>query len=99
VNAEWLEDLVWQDVRSFLENSGEVLERVREQLEDDDHAHELEELHESLEKRLASKQAERDRSMRLYMRELISEEEADVLLADLKEPERQLEAPHRVRGD
>jgi hypothetical protein len=27
-----LESLVWQDVRYFLENPGEVLERVREQL-------------------------------------------------------------------
>src|SRR5215208_3095079 len=84
VNAEWLEDLVWQDVRSFLENPGEVLERVREQLEGDDQENELEERRESLEKRLASKQAERDRAMRLYTRGLISEEEADVLLADLK---------------
>ena len=33
---------------------------------------------------LASKQAERDWAMRRYMRGLISEEEADVLLADLK---------------
>jgi site-specific DNA recombinase len=32
VKAEWLEDLVWQDVRSFLESPGKVLERVREQL-------------------------------------------------------------------
>lgn len=39
---------------------------------------------ESLLKRLASKQAERDRAMRLYMRGLVSEEEAEVLLADLK---------------
>jgi hypothetical protein len=31
VNAEWLEGLVWADVRSFLDNPGEVLERVREQ--------------------------------------------------------------------
>jgi site-specific DNA recombinase len=84
VNAEWLEDLVWQDVRSFLENPGEVLERVREQLEGDDQADELEERRESLKNRLAGKQAERDRAMRLYMRGLISEEEADVLLADLK---------------
>jgi site-specific DNA recombinase len=84
VNAVWLEDLVWQDVRFFLEKPGEVLERAREQLEDDDQADELEERRESLEKRLASKQAERDRAMRLYTRELISEEEADVLLADLK---------------
>jgi hypothetical protein len=39
---------------------------------------------ESLLKRLAGKQAERDRAMRLYMRGLVSEEEAEVLLADLK---------------
>jgi site-specific DNA recombinase len=83
VNAEWLEDLVRQDVSSFLENPGEVLERVREQVEDDDQANELEERRESLEKRPARKQAERDRATRLYRRGLISEEEADVLLADL----------------
>jgi hypothetical protein len=84
VSAEWLEDLVWQDVRRFPENPGEVLERVREQLEGDDQANELKERRESLEKQLASKQAERDRAMQLYMRGLISEEEAEVLLADLK---------------
>jgi site-specific DNA recombinase len=32
VKAQWLEDLVWSDVRSFLESPGEVLERVRERL-------------------------------------------------------------------
>ena len=84
MNAEWLENLVWQDLRSFLENPGEVLERVREQLEGGDQAAELGERLLSLEKRLVSKQAERDRAMRLYMRGLISEEEVDVLLADLK---------------
>jgi site-specific DNA recombinase len=84
VSAEWLENLVWQDVRGFLENPGEVLERVREQLEGDDQANELKERRESLEKRLVSQQAERDRAMRFYMRGLISEGEAEVLLADLK---------------
>ena len=29
VNAEWLEGMVWADVRAFLHNPGEVLERVR----------------------------------------------------------------------
>jgi hypothetical protein len=51
-----------------------VLERVREQLEADDQADELEERLSNLQKRLASKQAERDRAMRLYIRGLISEE-------------------------
>ncbi len=31
LNAVWLEDLVWTDVRHFLQIPGEVLERVRDQ--------------------------------------------------------------------
>jgi hypothetical protein len=69
---------------SGVENPGEVLVRVREQLEGGDQEIVLEVRLLSLQKRLATKQAERDRAMRLYMRGLISEEEADVLLADLK---------------
>ena len=38
MSAPWLEDLVWRDVRTFLENPGETLERVREQLAGDDRA-------------------------------------------------------------
>jgi site-specific DNA recombinase len=38
MSAPWLEDLVWHDVRTFLENPGETLERVREQLADEDGA-------------------------------------------------------------
>jgi hypothetical protein len=35
VKAEWLEELVWADVRSFLEEPREVLQRVREQFAED----------------------------------------------------------------
>jgi site-specific DNA recombinase len=84
INAEWLESLVWQDVRGFLQNPGEVLERVREQLEGGERAEALEERLASLQKRLAAKHSERERAMRLYTRGLASEEETEVLLADLK---------------
>jgi len=84
INAEWAEGLVWQDIRRFVENPGEVLNQVREQLEGGERAETLEQRLESLEKRLAGKQAERDRAMRLYTRGLASEEETEVLLADLK---------------
>jgi hypothetical protein len=30
VSAEWLEELVWSDVRHFLEEPGEILQRLRE---------------------------------------------------------------------
>jgi len=84
VRAEWLEETVWADVRRFLENPGEVLERVREQMGSEDGAAELEVRRADLEKRLAAKQAEKDRFVRLYTQEHISEEELEVYLADLK---------------
>jgi hypothetical protein len=60
-------------------------ERGREQLGSDDGAgEELEARREELAKRLAAKQAEKDRYVRAYAQEHISEEELDVYLTDLK---------------
>jgi site-specific DNA recombinase len=85
VSAPWLEDLVWQDVKWFLENPGEILERAREQLRSqDDDTEELTERREDLAKRLAAKQSEKDRYVRLYAQGHISESELEVYLADLK---------------
>jgi site-specific DNA recombinase len=81
-NAEWLEELVWSDVRRFLENPGEVLERVREQGVGDDTA-ELEARLESLRKRLATKSAEKDRYVRAFAQGHISEDELAVYVTDL----------------
>jgi site-specific DNA recombinase len=83
VNAEWLEELVWSDVRRFLENPGEVLERVREQGVGDD-IEELQARRESLARRLASKQTEKDRYVRAFAQGHISEDELAVYAADLK---------------
>ncbi len=71
-------------MRQFLEDPGEVLERVREQLGADDATDELETRREELSRRLAAKQAERDRYVRLYVQEHISESELEIYLADLK---------------
>jgi len=84
VKAEWLEKTVWDDVRFFLENPGEVLERLREQTRDEDEAEKLERLKGDLGKRLAGKQAEKDRYVRLYAQGHIYEDELSVYLADLK---------------
>jgi site-specific DNA recombinase len=84
VRAEWLEGTVWADVRGFLENPGEVLERVKEQIGGDDDTGELEVRREDLEKRLAAKQAEKDRYVRLYAQGHLSEAELDVYLVDLR---------------
>ncbi len=66
IPAGWLEDLVWADVRAFLADPGEVLERVREHMADEDDYAELEERRGSLKKRLAEAQAELNRLLNLY---------------------------------
>jgi site-specific DNA recombinase len=84
VSAEWLEKLVWSDVRRFLEDPGEILERLREQHDASDDAGELEARRKELAKRLAAKQAEKDRYVRAYAQGHISEEELDTYLVELK---------------
>jgi site-specific DNA recombinase len=84
VRAEWLEELVWADVRRFLKNPGKVLERVREELAEDREEYNLAERHASLTRRLAAKREEKSRYVKLYAQGHISEEELEVYLADLK---------------
>jgi site-specific DNA recombinase len=84
IPADWLEGLVWTDVRAFLENPGEVLERVREQMQSDDASAELEARRTDLSKRLAAKSAEKDRYVRAFAAGHISEEELAEYVTDLK---------------
>jgi site-specific DNA recombinase len=84
VSAPWLEDLVWADVKKFVTNPGEVLERVREQLQGQGDTEDLGARLEGLEKRLAAKQGEKDRYIRLYTQGHITEAELETYLADLK---------------
>jgi site-specific DNA recombinase len=84
IGAQWIENLVWQDVRGFLENPGEVLERVRKQLAEAQDSDDLLDRHKSLTKRLASKQEEKSRYVKLYAQGHMDEEELEVYLADLK---------------
>jgi site-specific DNA recombinase len=85
LDALWLEDLVWQDIRGFVENPGDVLERVKEQMEArHSQAGELEERLASLTKRLASAQGEKDKYIKLYAAGHLDEEELETHLLDLK---------------
>jgi hypothetical protein len=84
VSADWLEELVWSDVRRFLKDPGEILERLREQYDAADDAGELEARKKELAKRLATKHAEKDRYVRTYAQGHISEEELDAYLAELR---------------
>jgi site-specific DNA recombinase len=84
VNAAWLESLVWTDVRRFLNDPGEVLERLRLELGDEGDTQELDARKAELAKRLAARQAEKDRYVRAYAQGHISEDELSVYMADIK---------------
>jgi hypothetical protein len=75
---------VWTDVRRILQNPGEVLERVRDQIGGATDGRELEARRKDLAKRLAGRQAEKDRYVRTYAQGHILEKELDVYLADLR---------------
>jgi site-specific DNA recombinase len=84
VSAPWLEELVWADVKRFVTNPGETLERLREQLRGDTtRTAELESRRADLSTRLAAKHSERDRYIRLYAQDHLSETELETYLADL----------------
>jgi site-specific DNA recombinase len=85
LDALWLENLVWQDIRGFVENPGGVLERVKEQMEEQrTQTGELEERLASLAKRLATAQGEKDKYVKLYAAGHLDEEELEIHLLDLK---------------
>jgi len=84
VRAEWVENLVWRDVRRFLENPGEVLERLREETRGDGEEEALEARQTDLTKRLGQKEAEKDRYVRLYAQGHIDDSELATYLEDLK---------------
>jgi Recombinase zinc beta ribbon domain len=85
IRAEWLEEEVWSDVRRFLENPGEVLDRVRAQMDSGDEIEPLESERERLERELANLRDERLNYLRQHARGAIdSEEELDTLLADVR---------------
>ena len=92
-------------MRQFLEDPGEVLERVREQLGADDAADGLETRREELNRRLVAKKAGKNRYVRLYAHGHICEAELETYLLDLKDqtenlrlPDGELETPLRIGG-
>jgi site-specific DNA recombinase len=84
VPARWLEETVWADIRGFLENPGETLHHVRQELASADDTKEVEARHADLTKRLGAKHKERDRYIRLCAQGFIPEGELDGYLADLR---------------
>ncbi len=83
VRAEWIEGLVWQDVKRFLENPGEVLKQLKERAAADEEAGALQQRWNDLSKRLRTTQAEKDRYVKLYAQGHLDDAELDTYLRDV----------------
>lgn len=78
---------MWSDVRGFLENPGEVLDRLRDQRETERGDTEgLATRREDLSKHRTAEQAEKDRTSGTTAGH-VSDEELETYLADLKKPD------------
>ena len=84
VNAAELEALAWDDIKTFIEDPGDALERAKQQMLERAQSDGLEERRESLAKRLAQTQAEKSKYVKLYAQGNLDEDELEVHIADAK---------------
>ena len=84
VRADWLEELVWSDVRAFLSDPGAVVERIRAQEGSDEAGKALIERREKLLKRLSAKHRERERRLDQHAKGHITGEELDTHIGALR---------------
>jgi site-specific DNA recombinase len=85
IDALWLEDLVWEDIRRFVSDPGEALARAQEQSDlRAGAAHDIEGRLADLRRRLHAAHAEKDRYVRLYAAGHLDDAELDTYLLDLK---------------
>ncbi|PLS86207.1 MAG: hypothetical protein CYG60_08510 [Actinobacteria bacterium] len=88
VNAEWLEGLVWDDVRRFLSDPGDALRRARELEESvvtEASEDTLRDRRKELAEGISSVARERDRYVRLYARGHLEESSLESYLEELEE--------------
>lgn len=93
VRAEELEDTVWNDIRGFVENPGEVLGKLRAKLLEGVESQEaLKKESQRIENALAKLQRERDVIIRLLRKEEITYAEGEAHLREIAEQVEALEA-------
>jgi site-specific DNA recombinase len=91
IDADWLEGVIWEDVRRFITHPGEALEEARQQLLARQRAQpEAEAQRQALLAELAGKEAERERVLVLFRRGRITLEEADRQLEAIAQEEGQI---------
>jgi site-specific DNA recombinase len=78
IRADWIEDLVWKDIKGFVTNPGQVLEKLQERIiEELATTPSTEERRQEIERALAQKETERDRVLDAYRRSVIDIEQLE----------------------
>jgi site-specific DNA recombinase len=81
IGSDWLEDLVWKDIETFLTNPGDVIHRLQQQLQADlEPVPGTDNRRRELELAMGAKQNEHDRVLDAYRRGLFDIDELEVLI-------------------
>jgi site-specific DNA recombinase len=92
IRGDWIEPIILDDVRRWLENPGDVLEELQEEQRHTSGAAVAEAERAVIEKRLAGLPGERDRLLEVYKRDLIDLDKLGEEFAKIKAEERVLTA-------
>ena len=78
IRTDWLDDLVWKDIKAFVMDPGEVLEKLQAKMTETlAMTPSTEERRQEIERVLAQKETERDRVLDAYRRSIIDIEELE----------------------
>ena len=89
INSEWIENLVWEDIKGFVKNPGDVIHKLRDQMEAElTDAPQAESRRRELQQAIRTKEQEKDRVLDAYRRGLM---DIDVLDIQVKRSTQELE--------
>ena len=78
IPLDWLDSIIWEDIKAFVENPGDVIQQLQEHMREDNVPLEQpDEIRRELEKAIAAKKSEKDRMLDAYRRGLIDIEELE----------------------
>ena len=78
INSEWIEHLVWADIKGFVKNPGDVIHKLRDQMKEKlTDAPKSETRRQELQQTILAKEQEKDRVLDAYRRGLIEIDDLD----------------------
>ena len=79
INSEWIENLVWEDIKGFVKNPGDVIHKLRDQMQAElTEAPHAESRRQELQQAILAKEQEKDRVLDAYRRGLMEIDDLDV---------------------